>query len=723
MGCLDRPVAPAQPTVTARFQEVTNQNRVTKIDLVFMIDNSASMADKQLILAKAISDLVNRLVDPICLNPDGTDSAFDAGPTGLCPAPTQRDFDPIDDIHVGIITSSLGGHGAPDRCVDAPDMHNVDMSHLIARNGADTLPTFQNQGFLNWHPGLAGAYSDPMQLTNDFRTMVAGVGQDGCGYEAQLEAVYRFLVDPAPYKTIALDATMTNAIPSGVDDVVLKQRADFLRPDSLVAVIAITDENDYSFVDGNQGWLAGALIKDRPWFKAGTTACLTNPNDRCCNNCLQADIDGCTKHADDPRCAATLTEDTDPSNLRATRSKEQYGVDFAWPIDRYIEGFTSYTLDKYGGGAKNPLFNDSACDDGMPCAPQRPKDWFFFAGIVGVPWQDIARNGDLSAGLMNADELSKSGAWAVILGDPNASPPVPPTDPHMIVSTAPRAGIAGPNSAVGADPKNGHEWNVPTDDPNKADLQYACTFTLPEVRDCSMSIADCDCIDGDTTNNPLCQSASGAYGKQQFGAKGYPGLRELELLKGLGNQGIVGSICPKNTSDASRGDYGYRPAIAALIDRLRVPLRGRCLPRTLVADNDGAVSCVILEVFNPPDGEACRCEGDPKFLGRETPTADVLAANPGLDQYGSCTCSIVQLKGDARTSCLNDPSPAADINGWCYVDPEQSNNASQCALVKDCEPTKKRIIRYVGEQPRGANIITCQEKSYSGQPPRESLCK
>src|SRR6516162_1865621 len=74
MGCLDRPLAPAQPSVTARFQEVSNQNRVTKIDLVFMIDNSASMADKQQILADAIPDLVNRLVDPICVNPDGSDS-------------------------------------------------------------------------------------------------------------------------------------------------------------------------------------------------------------------------------------------------------------------------------------------------------------------------------------------------------------------------------------------------------------------------------------------------------------------------------------------------------------------------------------------------------------------------------------------------------------------------------------------------------------------------
>src|SRR3954452_7575629 len=131
--------------------------------------------------------------------------------------------------------------------------------------------------------------------------MVTGVGQHGCGYEAQLEAVYRFLVDPAPYKTITLKDD--KAVPEGIDDILLKQRADFVRPKSLVVVIAVTDENDYSFVDGGIGWYpAAARAVDRWWMKPGTTACLTNPNDRCCNNCGDGDVAGCMPHAADPRC-------------------------------------------------------------------------------------------------------------------------------------------------------------------------------------------------------------------------------------------------------------------------------------------------------------------------------------------------------------------------------------------------------------------------------------
>jgi hypothetical protein len=38
---------------------------VNKVDLLFDIDNSSSMADKQEYLAKAIPDLVARLVTPI----------------------------------------------------------------------------------------------------------------------------------------------------------------------------------------------------------------------------------------------------------------------------------------------------------------------------------------------------------------------------------------------------------------------------------------------------------------------------------------------------------------------------------------------------------------------------------------------------------------------------------------------------------------------------------
>ena len=85
-----------------------------------------------------------------------------------------------------------------------------------------------------------------------------GVQQHGCGLEAQLESWYRFLVQPDPYDTIQLSTdNPPRASLNGVDATLLKMRHDFLRPDSLVAIIQLTDEED-SWSDplwlGGYGW-------------------------------------------------------------------------------------------------------------------------------------------------------------------------------------------------------------------------------------------------------------------------------------------------------------------------------------------------------------------------------------------------------------------------------------------------------------------------------------
>src|SRR4029450_2649251 len=63
---------------------------------------------------------------------------------------------PILDIHVGVITSSLGGHGS-DACTTAGagKQSNNDKGHLIARldpTMAAEVETYQNLKFLAWDP-------------------------------------------------------------------------------------------------------------------------------------------------------------------------------------------------------------------------------------------------------------------------------------------------------------------------------------------------------------------------------------------------------------------------------------------------------------------------------------------------------------------------------------------------------------------------------------------
>src|SRR5580658_6204472 len=53
---------------SATFTTALAYGAITKVDLLFDIDNSASMGDKQFYLEQAVPDLVNRLVNPQCVN-------------------------------------------------------------------------------------------------------------------------------------------------------------------------------------------------------------------------------------------------------------------------------------------------------------------------------------------------------------------------------------------------------------------------------------------------------------------------------------------------------------------------------------------------------------------------------------------------------------------------------------------------------------------------------
>src|ERR1700761_7053096 len=68
-GCLDRPVGVQPPTTKVNFTSTVSQQAVDKVDLLFAIDNSSSMGDKQTILAQAVPDLIQGLLKPKCVDP------------------------------------------------------------------------------------------------------------------------------------------------------------------------------------------------------------------------------------------------------------------------------------------------------------------------------------------------------------------------------------------------------------------------------------------------------------------------------------------------------------------------------------------------------------------------------------------------------------------------------------------------------------------------------
>jgi hypothetical protein len=258
----------------------------------------------------------------------------------------------------------------------------------------------------------------------------------------------------------------------------------------------------------------------------------------------------------------TLTITEDGINLRCFQQKRRFGVDLLYPVSRYERGLSEPTVPlRSGGSAPNPLF-----------AGGRDPSLVLLTTIVGVPWQDVAVDPEDAASmeLMSAEALRTAGRWPVLVGDFDDH--VAPGDPFMVESIAPRAGtnpVTGDAIAPAGvtDPTvtiNGHE-STPLSSPD--DLQHACIFPLPAPIPCDMqNQSGCDCNDDEVAKvSALCQQpGSGMTGTTQYFGKAYPGLRELELARRLGDRAIVSSICARNTSIPSRDDYGFLPAMRAI---------------------------------------------------------------------------------------------------------------------------------------------------------------
>jgi hypothetical protein len=287
----------------------------------------------------------------------------------------------------------------------------------------------------------------------------------------------------------------------------------------------------------------------------------------------------------------------------------------------------------------------------------------------------------------------------------------------LIESIKPREGLQGPGSAWNADPKHGHEWDPSKDmsQPN-ADLQYACVFNLLTPKTCTMA-ADCDCFGPSVADvqNPLCQNADGSYTTTQLRAKAYPGGRVLQVLQGLGDQAIVGSICPAQMTDRNRDDFGYAPAIDAFMRRARQPLKEQCLPVALPIDAaSGQTPCAVIEVF---DTATCNCNNEP---GRRT-ALDALITDE-MRRQGSCFCEIIQSSGTTQSLCRTQTAPPPNSgDGWCYLDPAQQSDVN-CALIDGCAADLERKIRFVNSnsEPRSGSIayLRCDAQPIAPRPPR-----
>jgi hypothetical protein len=168
------------------------------VDLLFMIDDSPAMNDKQ---ANLIASLP-RFLDALATLPGG-----------------------MPDVHIGVVTSDLGTKGSQD-VTPGPGIGTLGQGGCAGLGKAGNLQVFGapvSGVYLSdvARPDGTRIKNYPGALSDVLATM-ASAGAGGCGFEQPLEAIRQALLP-------------SNAVNQG-----------FLRPNALLVVVLLTDEDDCS---------------------------------------------------------------------------------------------------------------------------------------------------------------------------------------------------------------------------------------------------------------------------------------------------------------------------------------------------------------------------------------------------------------------------------------------------------------------------------------------
>ena len=218
-GCLDRELRPLNPCTLQGNVESVKVDNIENVDLLFMMDNSGSMSQEQVAIAREIPNLV-RVLASGDINDDG-----------------EQDFPPVVSLNVGIISSDMGTGGVVVRgaCERDPNFGDDGVLRNQGNVAISGCAATYDPNFLNFRPADGG---DPNAFAADVECL-AVLGTNGCGFEQQLEAVLKAVTPSTSPITFGM-GTVGHA--DG-------QNRGFLRDDSLLVVLMITDEDDCSALD------------------------------------------------------------------------------------------------------------------------------------------------------------------------------------------------------------------------------------------------------------------------------------------------------------------------------------------------------------------------------------------------------------------------------------------------------------------------------------------
>jgi hypothetical protein len=350
--------------VVGELQEITSLKAIPnrKLDLLFVIDNSPSMLDKQRALAESFPAMIEAL------------ERVDGG---------------LPDLHIGVVTSDMGtlaansptpaaavGQLGSGGCAGSGDGGAL-------RIGGAALP----QPFISDVAGPDGARV--RNYTGSLREVfaqIASVGQGGCVFEQPLAALRRALVHPG--------------------------NAGFLRPDGNLAVVIIADEDDCSVLDPAFFGPDSPELGAQQSFRCTRFGVACEPDDT-----APGPKTGCV-----PRAGSSLVEDVQPFDDALLAAKPDPRQVMVAAIAGDPLPFALELAAPPGGGAPQPALSHScqfAGASGTEVADPAVRLGAFLDAFPGRSTLTSICSADLTAPLAAIGDTAKK-----LVGDPCLDAPL-----------------------------------------------------------------------------------------------------------------------------------------------------------------------------------------------------------------------------------------------------------------------------------------------------------
>lgn len=198
-ACTSHPLQQPEPQPEKEVDQYYEVNPIRDVDIMFMIDNSPSMKDKQENLARNFPIFMDVLKNI---------------PGGL------------PNVHVGIVSSDVGAGPSPVACQATGRCQCNPGGDRGVLYGAEKLPTcgiMDPKGHFLSSSNMGTMNNFTGDISAAFSCMARGVGDVGCGQEHQLQSIR-----------------------VGLYEMTTPENKGFLRPNAYLAIILLTDEDDCS---------------------------------------------------------------------------------------------------------------------------------------------------------------------------------------------------------------------------------------------------------------------------------------------------------------------------------------------------------------------------------------------------------------------------------------------------------------------------------------------